>query len=144
MMERGCRRGTLRGESVMGKLGGVRSAAGLGRVMFELRIGVGARATRVRASAASDVYKRKPILRSASAPGRLKTDNRGGPLRTVVTLSLIHISEPTSLGMISYAVFCLKNNYTLTFVPPSLFCHYRLDALRSSSPLLHHTRRYPT
>src|SRR5450756_593947 len=24
-------------------------------------------------------------------------------------LSLIHISEPTRLGMISYAVFCLKN-----------------------------------
>src|SRR5450756_3081658 len=26
----------------------------------------------------------------------------------VFTLSLIHISEPTRLGMISYAVFCLK------------------------------------
>src|SRR5450756_2096597 len=26
------------------------------------------------------------------------------------TLSLIHISEPTRLGMISYAVFCLKKN----------------------------------
>src|SRR5450756_2273629 len=26
----------------------------------------------------------------------------------VVILSLIHISEPTRLGMISYAVFCLK------------------------------------
>src|SRR5450759_5474545 len=26
----------------------------------------------------------------------------------VVALSLIHISEPTRLGMISYAVFCLK------------------------------------
>src|SRR5450756_1233233 len=25
------------------------------------------------------------------------------------TLSLIHISEPTRLGMISYAVFCLNN-----------------------------------
>src|SRR5450756_322189 len=30
------------------------------------------------------------------------------PLGTVVHLSLIHISEPTRLGMISYAVFCLK------------------------------------
>src|SRR5450756_3160998 len=30
-----------------------------------------------------------------------------GP-RTALTLSLIHISEPTRLGMISYAVFCLK------------------------------------
>ena len=29
----------------------------------------------------------------------------GAPL----ALSLIHISEPTRLGMISYAVFCLKN-----------------------------------
>ena len=27
---------------------------------------------------------------------------------TVLGLSLIHISEPTRLGMISYAVFCLK------------------------------------
>src|SRR5450756_837803 len=27
---------------------------------------------------------------------------------TLMTLSLIHISEPTRLGMISYAVFCLK------------------------------------
>src|SRR5450759_746623 len=26
----------------------------------------------------------------------------------VLSLSLIHISEPTRLGMISYAVFCLK------------------------------------
>ena len=26
----------------------------------------------------------------------------------LVSLSLIHISEPTRLGMISYAVFCLK------------------------------------
>src|SRR5659263_460410 len=29
-------------------------------------------------------------------------------LSTVADLSLIHISEPTRLGMISYAVFCLK------------------------------------
>src|SRR5450756_2720925 len=28
--------------------------------------------------------------------------------KTVLTLSLIHISEPTRLGMSSYAVFCLK------------------------------------
>src|SRR5450759_5937100 len=31
-----------------------------------------------------------------------------GSRRTPVPLSLIHISEPTRLGMISYAVFCLK------------------------------------
>src|SRR5450756_2896767 len=29
-------------------------------------------------------------------------------LHLAITLSLIHISEPTRLGMISYAVFCLK------------------------------------
>src|SRR5450756_2671551 len=28
-------------------------------------------------------------------------------------LSLIHISEPTRLGMISYAVFCLKKKKTI-------------------------------
>src|SRR5665648_581852 len=32
----------------------------------------------------------------------------GIKVRYVVYLSLIHISEPTRLGMISYAVFCLK------------------------------------
>ena len=32
-----------------------------------------------------------------------RRDERGG-----MELSLIHISEPTRLGMISYAVFCLK------------------------------------
>src|SRR5450756_202693 len=31
-----------------------------------------------------------------------------GALATKQSLSLIHISEPTRLGMISYAVFCLK------------------------------------
>src|SRR5659263_728837 len=30
------------------------------------------------------------------------------PEWTLTDLSLIHISEPTRLGMISYAVFCLK------------------------------------
>ena len=34
----------------------------------------------------------------------------GYPAFAVDTLSLIHISEPTRLGMISYAVFCLKKN----------------------------------
>src|SRR5450756_1021889 len=29
-------------------------------------------------------------------------------IHVVLVLSLIHISEPTRLGMISYAVFCLK------------------------------------
>src|SRR5450756_2953458 len=33
---------------------------------------------------------------------------QGGGRREKTVLSLIHISEPTRLGMISYAVFCLK------------------------------------
>src|SRR5450756_2794236 len=33
-------------------------------------------------------------------------------VETVYDLSLIHISEPTRLGMISYAVFCLKKKKT--------------------------------
>src|SRR5450756_2797237 len=34
--------------------------------------------------------------------------NKGQYARAIQDLSLIHISEPTRLGMISYAVFCLK------------------------------------
>ena len=37
-------------------------------------------------------------------PGQAKSD----AIRRFRSLSLIHISEPTRLGMISYAVFCLK------------------------------------
>src|SRR5450756_669454 len=46
--------------------------------------------------------------------GRPSTENAhphtdcSGRLCVVQNLSLIHISEPTRLGMISYAVFCLK------------------------------------
>src|SRR5665648_284666 len=36
-----------------------------------------------------------------------------GAHRAAVDLSLIHISEPTRLGMISYAVFCLKKKKQL-------------------------------
>ena len=38
----------------------------------------------------------------------LKVERRGKVRRAKLFLSLIHISEPTRLGMISYAVFCLK------------------------------------
>ena len=34
--------------------------------------------------------------------------------KEILKLSLIHISEPTRLGMISYAVFCLKKKKTST------------------------------
>eukprot|EP01016_Furgasonia_blochmanni_P006666 TRINITY_DN12682_c0_g1_i4.p2 TRINITY_DN12682_c0_g1~~TRINITY_DN12682_c0_g1_i4.p2 ORF type:complete len:119 (-),score=15.28 TRINITY_DN12682_c0_g1_i4:26-382(-) len=36
-------------------------------------------------------------------------------LLKILYLSLIHISEPTRLGMISYAVFCLKKKNILIF-----------------------------
>src|SRR5659263_653611 len=36
------------------------------------------------------------------------TSHLSGFLYRTTNLSLIHISEPTRLGMISYAVFCLK------------------------------------
>ncbi|WP_460379493.1 hypothetical protein, partial [Staphylococcus aureus] len=55
------------------------------------------RSTRVRSSAASDVYKRqKPHRAELVVRERL--------------LSLIHISEPTRHAQISYAVFCLKKH----------------------------------
>ena len=39
----------------------------------------------------------------------------GGP-RADLDLSLIHISEPTRLGMISYAVFCLTSRQELSLI----------------------------
>src|SRR5450756_2045290 len=45
--------------------------------------------------------RRTHTSRLSSGPGCLA-------IAPVCSLSLIHISEPTSLGMISYAVFCLK------------------------------------
>src|SRR5659263_204707 len=40
--------------------------------------------------------------------GNMIEIDHGNDLITRYALSLIHISEPTRLGMISYAVFCLK------------------------------------
>src|SRR5450756_3045099 len=37
-----------------------------------------------------------------------RAETAGGARAGGLELSLIHISEPTRLGMISYAVFCLK------------------------------------
>src|SRR5450759_5881517 len=45
--------------------------------------------------------------RRASACRRWGKISRAGAV-ALYDLSLIHISEPTRLGMISYAVFCLK------------------------------------
>src|SRR5450756_1849345 len=97
------------------------------------------RSTQSRSSAASDVYKRQRTDdradRQASSDGLPQHRQvrchavvflraaQGDPegrehfveeeQAPVPSLSLIHISEPTRLGMTSYAVFCLKkkNNH---------------------------------
>src|SRR5450759_412307 len=60
----------------------------------------------------------KQIAKTETQQQRFKNDIAPGGNKAVLTLadgstivldlSLIHISEPTRLGMISYAVFCLK------------------------------------
>src|SRR5450756_2537997 len=45
---------------------------------------------------------------ASTAVDRPVSREEGPPHREGLGLSLIHISEPTRLGMISYAVFCLK------------------------------------
>src|SRR5428012_6257 len=48
-------------------------------------------------------------LKAANVGHRCELDpDRNRPTHLSLRLSLIHISEPTRLGMISYAVFCLK------------------------------------
>src|SRR5450756_2383049 len=47
--------------------------------------------------------RRVPVARP-----RMRAADGSGELAVASYLSLIHISEPTRLGMISYAVFCLK------------------------------------
>src|SRR5428012_23559 len=63
------------------------------------------RSTQSRSSAASDVYKRQ-------VKGGTWWEMIGSWGWFPPCLSLIHISEPTRLGMISYAVFCLKKKKT--------------------------------
>src|SRR5450759_1791490 len=68
-----------------------------------------------------DVVLWPPSRRNGRIPplmSRMASVGLGGPVKcSAWNLSLIHISEPTRLGMISYAVFCLKkkkknkNNY---------------------------------
>src|SRR5674536_398062 len=60
------------------------------------------RSTLSSSSAASDVYKRQVVQHRGCLAGR------GGGRPPTSLLSLIHISEPTRLLSISYAVFCLK------------------------------------
>ena len=74
------------------------------------------RSTQSRSSAASDVYKRQVEDGTVkggfgSAVAEFMVENHYTPEMVflgVPDLSLIHISEPTRLLSISYAVFCLK------------------------------------
>ncbi|CZR83233.1 hypothetical protein CDFC105_43942 [Clostridioides difficile] len=63
------------------------------------------RSTRKESSAASDVYKRQGKYYATMGLSKAIDDIEN---ICEIYLSLIHISEPTRLGMISYAVFCLK------------------------------------
>ena len=73
------------------------------------------RSTQSRSSAASDVYKRQPTT-SSLEPDLFtfpEYDETFAVTKSPISpsflaLSLIHISEPTRLLSISYAVFCLK------------------------------------
>ena len=89
-------------------------------LFFFLMIRRPPRSTQSRSSAASDVYKRqhhvpdvffeipRTHLDVSVAPERRPPRIR----HQVVALSLIHISEPTRLLSISYAVFCLTKKKT--------------------------------
>src|SRR5450759_4730020 len=74
---------------------------------------VGRRAGGARPSpalAAMDAHRFPPAVAAAAARApavRAHHSIKGSMLATASMLSLIHISEPTRLGMISYAVFCL-------------------------------------
>src|SRR5450756_1604732 len=70
------------------------------------------------ACAPCDKTTRRGWARNRSAVGHVEWHSPGAALtrslknllrgEAAFILSLIHISEPTRLGMISYAVFCLK------------------------------------
>eukprot|EP01016_Furgasonia_blochmanni_P033452 TRINITY_DN34_c0_g2_i6.p1 TRINITY_DN34_c0_g2~~TRINITY_DN34_c0_g2_i6.p1 ORF type:complete len:103 (+),score=25.07 TRINITY_DN34_c0_g2_i6:66-374(+) len=54
------------------------------------------------------------ILCCNDFPSLMKVSEHHLYIWYLLILSLIHISEPTRLGMISYAVFCLKKKKTLS------------------------------
>eukprot|EP00658_Telonema_sp_P-2_P024180 TRINITY_DN19709_c0_g1_i2.p1 TRINITY_DN19709_c0_g1~~TRINITY_DN19709_c0_g1_i2.p1 ORF type:complete len:108 (-),score=26.39 TRINITY_DN19709_c0_g1_i2:42-365(-) len=96
------------------------------------------RSTLSSSSAASDVYKRQRLERGADwhaahlaspiHPHCLSCDRVTHPdcpahlpdALTILHLSLIHISEPTRLLSISYAVFCLKKKKINESTPHSI------------------------
>src|SRR5450759_5895517 len=62
----------------------------------------------------NEEYAKQTQFGSRIAHGPLVYGIAAGLLFQLHLLSLIHISEPTRLGMISYAVFCLKKKKILT------------------------------
>src|SRR5450756_3048466 len=58
-----------------------------------------------------EVVRNGEVVARAEANGGRQAEINEEP-RGPDDLSLIHISEPTRLGMISYAVFCLKKKKT--------------------------------
>jgi len=57
----------------------------------------------------------EPIIGGGAGTGlSAKCEEAGGIDLIVIYLSLIHISEPTRLRRISYAVFCLKKKTNTT------------------------------
>src|SRR5660397_235396 len=85
---------------------------------LDLAIGGGAESRRERTAVIGQIQDYLlPRLQRLDAPlltvvggstGAGKSTLVNGLVGTTVTLSLIHISEPTRLRRISYAVFCLK------------------------------------
>src|SRR5428012_21395 len=59
-------------------------------------------------STQSSRRQRQMCIRDRARPGAAGRADRKAGAGAEGWLSLIHISEPTRLGMISYAVFCLK------------------------------------
>src|SRR5450759_1353045 len=55
-----------------------------------------------------DGSRQEPMVLPSRFPNLLVNGSSGIAVGMATNLSLIHISEPTRLGMISYAVFCLK------------------------------------
>src|SRR5678809_1697515 len=80
------------------------------------------RSTLDRSSAASDVYKRQPVVSCNDLRHVIKGANDPATQR----LSLIHISEPTRQAEISYAVFCLKKKSCISkfhFITPMFYLY---------------------
>src|SRR5450756_2787441 len=100
----------LFGENGSGKTSLIMAIMGLGpyrvesgRILFKgediTRLPANERASR----GIGIMFQRPPTIRGLKVKQMLEIIERDGQ-----DLSLIHISEPTRLGMISYAVFCLK------------------------------------